>query len=589
MLGRWWGLLLGCLCFGLLAGLSGCSVAAVRTDRLVLSQISDPSGFNYYLSSDSATRDVLGYTLSGLTTTDPDTLLPMPELAQGWEVSEDGLTYIFTLREGLRWSDGEPLTAADVDFTFNKIIFNEAIPTSSRDVQRIGEDGSLPQVRALDSRRVEFVLPEPFAPFLIQAGSPVMPRHSLEPTLDAVDSQGNPAFLQVWDIQTPVSDILSSGPYQLAEYTPNQRVVYRANPYYWKNLDPSQAATLPRIPNLVMRIVDSQDTAFLQFRSRELDSYPVRGSDFRLLKREEERDQFTIYELGATLNNNFITFNQTVAQDPETGRPFLDPIKAAWFRDLRFRQAVAHALDRQGLVDGVLQGLGEVQNYTISPASPFHLSPDQGAPRYDYDPERARELLLEAGFVYGSDGFLRDGSGHRVRFTLQTNAGNNEREATGSRIQADLAAIGITVDFNPIAFSTLVERLNSRNWEAIILGFGGGGVEPNNGANIWRSTGRLHIWNLGSQPGNEAEGVEVTDWEREIDQIFAAGTRELEFEQRKPLYDRFQIIAQDQLPLIGTFNPLSLTAVRNRVEGVDPRPILGTLWNLDQLAVEIQD
>ncbi len=587
ILSRWWGLLLSGLCFGLLAGLSGCSVAAVRTDRLVLSQISDPSSFNYYLSSDSATRDVLAYTLSGLTTTDPDTLLPMPELAQGWEVSEDGLTYIFTLREGLRWSDGEPLTAADVDFTFNKIIFNEAIPTSSRDVQRIGEDGSLPHVRALDSRRVEFVLPEPFAPFLIQAGSPVMPRHRLEPTIDAVDDQGNPAFLQVWDIQTPVSDILSSGPYQLTEYTPNQRVVYRANPHYWKNLDPDREA--PRIPNLVIRIVDSQDTAFLQFRSRELDSYAVRGSDFRLLKQEEERDQFTIYELGATLNTNFITFNQTVARDPETGEPFLDPIKAAWFRDLRFRQAVAHALDRQGLVDGVLQGLGEVQSYTISPASPFHLSPEQGAPRYDYDPERARELLLEAGFVYGSDGFLRDGSGNRVRFTLQTNAGNNEREATGSRIQADLAAIGITVDFNPIAFSTLVERLNSRNWEAIILSFGGGGVEPNNGANIWRSTGRLHIWNLGSQPGNEAEGAEVTDWEREIDQIFAAGTRELELEQRKPLYDRFQIIAQEQLPLIGTFNPLTLTAVRNRIEGVDPRPILGTLWNLDELAVEIQD
>lgn len=589
ILSRWWGLLLIGLSFGLLTGLSGCSLAAVRSDRLVLSQISDPSGFNYYLSSDSATRDVLAYTLSGLTSTDPDTLLPMPELAQGWEVSEDGLTYIFTLREGLRWSDGEPLTAADVDFTFNKIIFNEAIPTSSRDVQRIGEDGSLPQVRALDSRQVEFVLPEPFAPFLIQAGSPIMPRHSLEPTIDAVGDTGNPAFLQVWDIQTPVRDILSSGPYQLTEYTPNQRVVYQANPHYWRNLDPDREAALPRIPSLVIRIVDSQDTAFLQFRSRELDSYSVRGSDFRLLKQEEERDQFTIYELGATLNNNFITFNQTVARDPETGEPFLDPIKAAWFRDLRFRQAVAHALDRQGLVDGVLQGLGEVQSYTISPASPFHLSPEQGAPRYDYDPDRARELLLEAGFVYGSDGFLQDGSGHRVRFTLQTNAGNNEREATGSRIQADLAAIGITVDFSPIAFSTLVERLNSRNWEAIILSFGGGGVEPNNGANIWRSSGRLHIWNLGSQPGNEAEGVEVTDWEREIDQIFAAGTRELELEQRKPLYDRFQIIAQEQLPLIGTFNPLTLTAVRNRVEGVDPRPILGTLWNLDELTVEIQD
>ncbi|NJO86251.1 MAG: ABC transporter substrate-binding protein, partial [Synechococcaceae cyanobacterium RM1_1_27] len=95
-------------------------------------------------------------------------------------------------------------------------------------------------------------------------------------------------------------------------------------------------------------------------------------------------------------------------------------------------------------------------------------------------------------------------------------------------------------------------------------------------------------WNLGSQPGSEAEGVEVTEWEQEIDSIFAQGTRELDFESRKRLYDRYQIIAQEQLPLIGTFNPLVLTAVRDRVEGVDPRPILGALWNLDELTVDIQ-
>lgn len=582
---RWLGLVWAiCLCWGLL---SGCSVAAVRTDRLVFGQISDPSSFNYYLSTGNATRDVLAYTMGGLTTTDPDTLLSMPELAEGWQESEDGLTYVFTLRQGLRWSDGEPLTAADVDFTFNDIIFNDAIPTSSRDVQRIGEEGSLPQVRALDQRRIEFVLPEPFAPFLIQAGSPIMPRHILKPAIDDVDDEGNPAFLRTWDIQTPVEQIISSGPYIISEYTPNQRVIYQANPYYWKNQDPSLAPS-PRIPTLVIRLVDSQDTEFLQFRSRELDSYNVRGSDFRLLKQEEERDQFTIYELGATLNNNFLAFNQSIATQPESGQPFVDPVRSRWFRDLRFRQAVAHALDRQGLVDGVLQGLGQVQHYTISPASPFHLSPEEGAPRYNYDPELARSLLLEAGFEYGEDGFLRDEAGNRVRFTLQTNAGNNEREATGSRIQADLAAIGITVDFNPVAFNTLIERINSREWEAILLSFGGGWVEPNNGANIWRSSGRLHLWNLGSQPGSEADGVEVTEWEREIDSIFAQGTRELDFESRKRLYDRYQIIAQEQLPLIGTFNPLVLTAVRDRVEGVDPRPILGTLWNLDELTVELQ-
>lgn len=558
----------------------GACAAPARPPHLIATVTSDPKTFNTYLAAESSSRDAIAYLEAGLVTLDEDTLLPKPELAEGWEVSEDGLRYVFTLREGLRWSDGEPLTAADVDFTFNRIIFNERIPTSARDVKRIGEAGALPQVRALDERRIEFVLPEPFAPFLLQAGSPILPKHILEPTVEQLDSRGNPLFLQTWGIDTPVQQLVGAGPYVMQEYTPGQRLVYRPNPYYWKG------EGIPRIERVILRIVDSEDTALLQFRSGETDVFSVRGRDFQLLKREEERDQFTIYNLGQTLNNSFFAFNLSRARNPQTGRPFVDPVKSRWFNDLNFRRAVAHAMNRQFYVDSVLQGLGQIQHSVFSPASPFYLSPEEGLPTYDYNPEKARQLLLDAGYTYDAEGHLRDSEGNRVRFTLLTNAGNNQREATGALIKADLERIGITVDFTPIAFNTLVQRTDSRDWETLLLGFGGGGTEPNNGSNIWRSDGRLHLFNLGDLPGNPAEGVEVSDWEREIDRIFIEGVRELDFEKRKALYDRFQIIIQEQLPQIGTFNPLVLSALRNRIQGVDPRPILGPLWNLDQLYIQ---
>ncbi len=572
--------LTSCLCFGLCLLLVSCGSLGVSSDRLVLSQISDPSSFNTYLSTDQPSRTAIAYLQAGLTQLNEDTLQPEPQLAEKWEVLDDGLRYVFTLRDNLKWSDGEPITAEDVDFTFNDVIFNEKIPTSSRDVQRIGESGELPTVRLLNERQIEFTLPEPFAPFLIQAGSPLLPKHRFQGSVEQTDAEGNPLFLQEMGIQAPPSDLISAGPYVMTGYVPNQRITYAANPNYWEQ----DSQPLPKIPGLILGIVDSQDTQLLQFRSREIDVYTARGADFQLLKQEEERDQFTIFNTGPTTSNNFICFNQTQARDPATQEPLLDPIKGRWFRDVTFRRAVAHAINKQGLVDSVLQGLGEPQDYTISPASPFHLSPEEGAPVYEYNPDKARQLLQSAGYTYTANQRLEDPEGNEVRFTLNTNTGNQEREATGSLIKSDLDAIGITVDFVPIAFNTLVEKISAtRNWDAVMLSVGGGGIEPNNSANIWRSTGRLHLWNLGSQPGNEVEGVVVTEWEQEIDQIFSEGTRILDFDQRKQLYDRFQVITQEQLPLINTYNPLVLTAIRDRVDGVDPRPVLGPLWNYQRL------
>lgn len=547
---------------------------------LMTAAIGDPKTFNYHLSQESSSRDALAYTLEGLTRLDPDTLEWAPSLAEAWEVYDDGLRVVFTMRPNLRWSDGEPLTAADVAFTYNKIIFNEAIPAPSRDVMRIGESGELPQVKVLNDRQVEFVLPEPFAPFFQIAGSPVMPEHVFREAIATEAPNDKLPFLQMWGVDTPVSDILSSGPYVIADYVPNQRITYTANPYYWKTA--ADGTTLPRIQNIIQSIVASQDTQMIQFRSGDADILNVRGSDFQLLKQEEEAGKFSIYNLGPTLDNSFITFNQSKGNNPETGKPVVNPIKSRWFTDVNFRRAVSHAIDRRTLIDSVLRGLGEPQHSVISPANPFHLSPAEGLPVYDYSSAKAREMLLAAGYQYDTAGRLLDREGNRVRFTLNTNVGNTVREAIGAIVKSNLADIGITVDFVPIEFNTLVRKISgSHDWDAVMLSFGGGGTEPNSGATIWPSTGSLHIWNPAGLPG-----AEVTDWEKEIDRIFTAGVRELDFDKRKQLYDRFQVIVKEQLPLIGTVNPLVLVAMRDRLEGVDPRPILGELWNLDELTLQ---
>ncbi|MEO0940017.1 MAG: ABC transporter substrate-binding protein [Cyanobacteria bacterium J06642_12] len=579
-----WGraLWLGLVCVSLAA----CSLSPAAIDRpyLLESILGDPSTFNYYLSNDNTTRVVLGPTLSGLTRLNSDTLEWEPELAESWEVFDDGLRLVFTLRPDLKWSDGEPLTVEDVRFTFEDVIFNDAIETSSRSVMEIGEARILPQLSVVGDRQLEFQLPEPFAPFLQVVGTPILPKHVFARGIEQTDSDGYPLFLKQWGLDTPVRHLVSSGPYVLSSYVPGQRVEYRPNPHYYRSGDNGE--TLPKTQRFIRQFVASQDNQLLQFRSGSLDIYTLRGSDFQLLKREEDSGQFTIYDLGPTLNNSFFCFNQSTGLDSDRN-PLVAPVKSRWFRDVNFRQAVSFAVNRQRLINTVLRGLGEPQISPISPANPFHLSAENGRlPLYPYDPERAKQLLLDSGYTYNSRGRLLDADGNEVRFTLNTNVGNTAREAMAASIDADLNRIGITVDVSLIDFGILDQKLTTTfDWEAVMLSLGGGGTEPNSGANVWRSTGNLHLWNPTGRNGQALEGREVTDWERELDAIFSQGTKELEFDRRKELYDRFQIIVQEQLPLIGTVNPLSLVAVRDRVLGADPRPILGELWNLEELQV----
>lgn len=571
---------------GVLAiALSACTLApfhsgTAQVPQLVLSVLSDPKTFNYVLNTESP--NVFSFIYEGLVGENGATGDLEPALAESWSISDDNLRLTFTLRPNLRWSDGEPLTTEDVVFTFQELYFNEAIPTSIRDVLRIGDGGALPQVRALDARRVEFTTPEPFAPLLRTMSVAILPAHALRPSVQALNQDGEPLFISTWGVDTDPAAIVVNGPYRLASYSSSQRVVFRRNPYYWRS--DAQGQPQPYIERIIWQIVESTDNSLVQFRSGGLDVLGISPDYFALLKREEGRANFQIYNGGPATGTTFISFN--LNQGSRDGVPLVNPVRSRWFNQVEFRQAVAYAIDRQRMINNTFQGLGDLQNSPISVQSPYYLTPEEGLPVYDYDPERAKTLLQSAGFRYSPEGALLDGEGNRVRFTLITNAGNKIREAMGAQIKQDLAAIGIQVDFNPLAFGTLLDKLsNQLDWECYLLGFTGG-IEPNGGANVWLPEGRSHRFNQAAQPGQPPiQGRVVSDWEAEIGRLYVEGARTLDEAERRAIYAASQRLTQDYLPFIYLVNPLSLGAVRDRVENVKFSALGGALWNLYELEV----
>jgi peptide/nickel transport system substrate-binding protein len=549
--------------------------------QLVLGILSDPKTFNAALSQESP--NIFGETYEGLLGDNGLTGELEPALAESLpEVSEDKLRITFTLKPDLKWSDGEPLTVDDVVFTFKDVYLNEKIPASIRDILRIGEAGALPTVKKLDDRRVEFTLPEPFSPILRALGASILPEHSLREYIETTDAQGNPKFLSMWGTDTPPDRIVVNGLYRLKEYIPSQRLIFERNPYYWRK--DFQGNPQPYIQQLVWQIVENQDTQLLQFRSGGLNSITVQPQYFSLLKREEERGNFTIYEDGPDTGTLFISFNLNKGKNSD-GTPLVDPVKSAWFNTLNFRKAVAHAIDRPTMINNIYRGLGGLQHSPISVPSPYYLSPEKGLPVYDYDVEKSKQLLRDSGFTYNDRDELLDSKGNRVRFTLITNAGNQVREAIGAQIKQDLSKIGIQVDFTPIDFNTLVTKLaKTLDWECHIIGFTGG-IEPHGGSTIWSTQGRLHAFNQ-NRDDPPIVGREVTNWEKEIEQLYIKGAQEFDEEKRKAIYAKSQTLAQENLPFIYLVNPLSMAAVRNNIENLNYSVLGGAYWNLYELKIK---
>jgi len=537
---------------------SPCATAGQEPAKyIVLGAASDPKTFNPMLAQETSSTEILEFLFEGLTRFNPRTGAIDPALAERWETSADGLQWTFFLRKDARWSDGTAFSSDDVLFTFD-LLYNPAILAAARDVFTF--EGKPIKVEKKDDHTVIFTLPVPFAPFLLALGFSILPKHLLQEKLDSG------AFQNSWGIDTDLKRIAGTGPFRFKSYRAGERVELEKNPFYWRKGPGGKS--LPRLDKIIFLIIPSPEGRLLKFMEGETDAYGVTGLDYPVLSPKQEKLGFTLFRTGPGMGSNFIAFNQSSA----------DPQKKALFGDPEFRRAVALSLDRQNMIDIILNRLGEKQCSPVSPSTPHFFNAE--VPCHDYDPAGARSLLESRGFAdRNGDGILETLDGKPLEFVLYTNADNPERVSIAQMAREDMHRAGIKVHLSVIEFNSLVTRLLvSRDWDAVLIGFTGSS-EPHFGANVWKVDGRLHFWNT-------FENAKLNPSEARIDQIFSEAVRTIDTSARIRLYREWQAIAAKELPHIYTIMPEVIYAVNNRLLHVEPTVLGGIFYNIEELDVK---
>lgn len=550
---------------------------------------SGPKTFNCWAASDDQSAGIASLMYESLLDVDPWTAKSYPRLARSFSVSPDHKDYTFTLRKGLSWSDGHPITADDVVYTFGTLIAKGFGNSSARDILTVY--GHYPTVEKIDDLTVRFHTEIPFAPFLSSLRMAIAPKHILEPVTSRLIAQNKIGeFNNFWDINCNPQTIVGSGPFKLHRYVPGQRIELVPNPYY--SMIDKVGHRLPYLSKFVNLIVPDQNTQLLKFYAGDvdlLDVRTVRGSDAALVKQREASDNFRIYNLGPADGTIFLMFNLCRRKNPKSGKFYVDPIKQKWFNNSYFRQAVTHAIDRKRMVDNILRGVGYELFTAETQASVFF---NKRLKSYARDIDFAKKLLRQGGFQL-KDNVLYDNAGNRIEFTLYTNAGNSTRDAVCIIIQNDLKELGIKVNYQPVDFNILVDKAsNSLDWEGMVMGLTGSRLEPYDGANVWKANGRLHMFDQRlPHNGDKIVVDDARDWEKEIDHCFDKGATTFDITLRHQYFDRFQQIAYDEQPFIYLFVNLDLSAVRNRIGNYMPTPLgigsspRGSMHNIEEIFI----
>jgi len=532
--------------------------------HIVVGQRSEPKTLNPATATDAISREVLGRLHADLIEINRASQKTEAALAKSWTISPDGATFTLQLRKGIRFSDGQPFDADDVVFSFT-VYMDEAVGSPQRDLLMI--DGKAPVVTKIDQYTVRFSLPRPYAAAeRLFDGFAILPRHILEKTY----REGK--FTQAWPLNTPPNELVGLGPFRVKQYVPGQRISLERNPYYWK-VD-RENHRLPYLDEIVFLFVGSEDAQVMRFEAGETDVINRLSSEnYALLSKEQSRTRSQLADLGPSLEYNFLVFNLNDLSGKK-----LDSIthKQAWFQDLAFRQAVSDAVDREAIVKLVYGNRGTPLWGNVGPGNKMWVN--SSIPHPQRSLEAARQLLKNAGFTWNASGHLLDRTGQQVEFTVVTSSSNAQRMKMATLLQDDLSHLGIQVDVVPLDFRAMIDRVfQSFDYEAAIMGLGGGDADPNPEMNVWLSNGTTHLWHM-----NETQPA--TPWEREIDQLMNDQMVTLDYHQRKKLYDRVQQIISEQLPFIFLATPNILAAAKNEVGNFHPAVLDHyTLWNADQI------
>jgi peptide/nickel transport system substrate-binding protein len=541
--------------------------------RFVIAQTSGPKTFNGPMANETSSTDVTRLLYTGLVNYDNASQSDVPALAKSWESSADGLTWTWHLRRGACFSDGHPITADDVLFSF-EVAQDSIVHPAIRDL--LIANGRRVEVSAPDSYTVVTKLPAVRALVLSTVGSVlVLPKHVLEAPYR------NGTFAATYSVSTAPESLVTSGAWRVKQYVAQEKTVLARNPY-WFGVD-AKGQRLPYLDELVFQIVPDQNTASLKFQSGEVDGLDnVKPEDYAAYERDQSKGNYTLYELGPSLTTNFVFFNLNRVRAPRPGKKLGEPcagvVKYAWFSNVTFRRAVSHAIDRDAIAKSVLFSEGVKNWSTTTAGNKKWYSPSiVGA---DYDTAEAKRMLASLGWKdRDHDGVLEDTGGHPIQFTMLTNADNVVRVAMMNFVRDDLAKVGIRCVPTPMDFNTTITKLReSFDYDAVLLG-GSGGVPPDltMGQNVLRSSGPTHYWNV-RQPKPE------TAAEARIDQLLAENVSSLDDAERHRTGDEIQRIINEQVFLVWLPSAKIKVPVRNTFGNVEPVIIPHRiLWNIDRV------
>lgn len=525
-------------------------------DTLVEGTIGEPSVLIPMLAGDAASHDVASLVINGLVKYNKD-LTIVGDLAESWDISKDGLVITFHLKKGIKWTDGVEFTAEDILFGY-KTIIDEKTPTAySEDYKQVKK------AEALDRYTFRITYEKPFAPALSSWGNlTILPKHLLQGK-DITKSELG---------RHPIG----MGSFKFVKWTPGQEVVLEANHDYFEGR--------PYIDKYVYRVIPDPATMFLELKAGGIDWMGLTPIQYnRQTDTPYFKNNFKKYRYPAPVYT-YMGLNLCLKRDKTTGQCIE---KHPWFSDKRVRQAIAYAIDKQEIVDGVLFGLGSP---ATGPYVPNTWSYNPNVKKYEYNPEKARGLLAEAGWRDTGiklpswtpslikrvtkwagwdvkDGIL-DKDGRPFEFTILTNQGNNVRINTATIIQWQLAKVGIKVIVRNLEWSTFInEFIDKRRFEAVILGWSLG-LDPD----------QYDIWHSSKTKEKEFNFVSYNN--PEVDALLEKGRRTFDIEQRKKAYFRIQEILADELPYIFLYVPDATPIVHARFKGIEPAPLIGMGYNI---------
>ncbi|MGA1843129.1 MAG: peptide-binding protein [bacterium] len=494
------------------------STVPVYGDRIIVSSIGDAKRLLPLMASDSASAEIAGLIHNGLVKYDKD-ITVVGDLAESWDISDDGLVIIFHLRHNVTWQDGAPFTAHDCLFTYQTMVNPNVATPYSQDFLRVKE------ARVLDDHTFRVTYGEPFAPALVSWGMGMIPRHLLEKEdLNTTEYNRHP---------------IGTGPYALKEWVTGQRIVLEAYEGYFEGR--------PYIDQYVYRIIPDTATMFLELKAQGID---YMGLDPMQYTRQTETPFF---------EENFRRFRY-----PSFGYTYMGyNLKDPKFSDRRVRQALTYAIDREGIIKGVLLGLGQVCTGPFPPES-WAYNPD--VRRYPYDPEQSKKLLAEAGWEdHDGDGVL-DKEGVGFAFTLITNQGNEQRAKCAQIIQQNLKEIGVEVKINILEWQAFLHNfIDQRKFEAIILGWA-----------LSRDPDLYDIWHSSKTAPQEFNFISYSN--PEVDRLIIEGVRTFDIEDRKAIYHTIHAILAEEQPYTFLYVPDGLPIIHRRFHGIQKAP-LGIWYN----------